>query len=177
MAHPHKDYDPNGPIKHLREICLALPETIEQEAWGECTFRVAKKMFAMTDNNHHDSGHVAVWVKAPPMAQEIMVASDSKRFFRPPYVGHKGWLGVRLDLKVDWADLAAILEDGWLMCAPKKLAESRRGPSAKAVPPAAPKKPAGTKAKPGRPQIARLTKDSKVTGKVSARRRSTKLHG
>ena len=52
MAHPHKDYDPNGPIKQLREICLALPETIEKEAWGECTFRVAGKMFAMTDNNH-----------------------------------------------------------------------------------------------------------------------------
>ncbi|MDO8434701.1 MAG: MmcQ/YjbR family DNA-binding protein [Candidatus Binatus sp.] len=130
MAHPHMDYDPNGPVKRLREICLALPETIEQEAWGECTFRVAGKMFAMTDNNHHGTGRVAVWCKAPPMVQEILVASDSKRFFKPPYVGHKGWLGVRLDVEVDWDELVAILEDGWLMSAPKRLAVARRSTSA-----------------------------------------------
>ncbi len=97
MAHPHKYYDPEGPIKRLREICLALPETTEKEAWGECTFRVGGKMFAMTDNDHHDSGHVAVWVKAPPMVQETLAGSDPVRFFRPPYVGHKGalWLHAR----------------------------------------------------------------------------------
>ena len=131
MAHPHKDYDPNGPVKHLREICLALPETIEKEAWGECTFRVGGKMFAMTDNNHHGDGRVAVWCKAPPMVQEILVGSDSTRFFRPPYVGHKGWLGVRLDVDVDWEELAAILEDGWIMSAPKRLAVTRRAANSK----------------------------------------------
>ena len=131
MAHPHMDYDPNGPIKRLREICLALPETIEKEAWGECTFRVSGKMFAMTDNNHHGDGRVAVWCKAPPMVQEILVGSDSTRFFRPPYVGHKGWLGVRLDVEVDWDELAAILEDGWMMSAPKKLAATRPRASSK----------------------------------------------
>lgn len=124
MAHPHKEYDPDGPIPRLREICLALPEAIEKEAWGECTFRVGGKMFAMTDNDHHESGHVAVWVKAPPMVQEILVASDPKRFFKPPYVGHKGWVGVRLDVKVVWDELAAILRDGYLMSAPKRLVES-----------------------------------------------------
>jgi predicted DNA-binding protein (MmcQ/YjbR family) len=62
MAHPHMEYDPEGPIKRLREMCLALPEATEKEAWGECTFRVGGKMFAMTDNHHHGSAHCSVWV-------------------------------------------------------------------------------------------------------------------
>lgn len=125
MAHPRKYDDSNPAIRRLREICLALPETTEKEAWGECTFRVGGKMFAMTDNNHHDSGHLAVWIKAPAMVQEILVGSDPKRFFKPPYVGPKGWVGVRLDLKVRWDELAAILNDGYRMSAPKRLAVSR----------------------------------------------------
>ena len=75
-------YDDSNPaIERLREICLALPEVFEKEAWGECTFRVTGgSMFAMTDNNHHRSGHVAVWVKAPAMVQEILVGSDRSGF-------------------------------------------------------------------------------------------------
>jgi hypothetical protein len=89
-------YDDSNPtIKRLRAICLALPGVFEKEAWGECTFRVSGgSMFAMADNNHH-SGHVAVWVKAPAMVQEILVSSDPKRFFIPPYMGKQGWVGVR----------------------------------------------------------------------------------
>jgi predicted DNA-binding protein (MmcQ/YjbR family) len=106
------------PIEPLREICLALPGAVEKLAWGEPTFRVRDKMFAMYDNNHHDAGRIAVWVKAPPLAQGILVESDPERFFVPPYVGVKGWVGVRLDLKkVDWKQVAAILEDGYKMCA------------------------------------------------------------
>ena len=74
----------------------------------------------MTDNNHHDSGHLAVWVKAPAMVQEILVNSDPKRFFVPPYMGKKGWVGVRIDYKVKWDQTAAILKDGYLMSAPTK---------------------------------------------------------
>jgi hypothetical protein len=125
MAHPRKFDDSNPAIKRLREICLALPEATEKEAWGECTFRVGGKMFAMTDNDHHNSGHVAVWIKAPAMVQEILVGSDPKRFFKPPYVGPKGWVGVRLDVKVRWDELAAILNDGYQMSAPKRLAVPR----------------------------------------------------
>ncbi len=113
--------DPHNPIARLREICLALPKAIEKEAWGEATFRVGGKMFAMTDDNHHDSGRVAVWCKAPLMVQEILVNSDPERFFRPPYVGHKGWVGVRLDVKVDWDELANIVADSYRMTAPKRL--------------------------------------------------------
>ena len=122
MAHPRMYDDANPAIGRLRKLCLALPEAFEKEAWGECTFRVTGgSMFAMTDNNHHDSGRIAVWIKAPPMVQEILVNADAKRFFVPPYVGPKGWVGVRLDYKVDWDELGEILKDGYLMSAPKKL--------------------------------------------------------
>ena len=115
-------YDDSNPaIARLRAICLALPEVFEKEAWGECTFRVTGgSMFAMTDNNHHNSGHVAVWVKAPAMVQEILVNSDPKRFFVPPYMGKSGWVGVRIDRTVKWDQLAAILNDGHQLSAPKK---------------------------------------------------------
>ena len=74
----------NPSIERLREICLALPEVFEKEAWGECTFRVSGgSMFAMNDNNHHHSGHVAVCVKAPAMVKEILVGSEPNRFFIP----------------------------------------------------------------------------------------------
>ncbi len=129
MGHPRM-YDDSSPvINRLREICLDLPEVFEKEAWGECTFRVTGgSMFAMTDNHHHGSEHVAVWVKAPAIVQEILVHADAKRFFVPPYMGPKGWVGVRLDYKVDWDELAEILKDGYLMSAPKRL--RRQGASA-----------------------------------------------
>ena len=134
--------DPHDPIARLREICLALPEAIEKEAWGEATFRVGGKMFAMTDDNHHNSGHVSVWCKAPLMVQEILVNSDPERFFKPPYVGHKGWVGVRLDVKVvDWDELANIVADSYRMTAPKRLS--------------APAKPSGQGATASRPKARR----------------------
>jgi predicted DNA-binding protein (MmcQ/YjbR family) len=122
MAHPRMYDDSSPAIRRLREICLALPEAFEKEAWGECTFRVTGgSMFAMTDSHHHGSDHVGVWVKASPTVQEILVHADAKRFFVPPYVGTKGWIGVRLDYKVDWNELAEILRDGYLLSAPKRL--------------------------------------------------------
>jgi predicted DNA-binding protein (MmcQ/YjbR family) len=134
MAHPRMYDDSNPAMKRLREICLALPEAFEKEAWGECTFRVTGgSMFAMSDSNHHGSGHFGVWVKAPAMVQEILVNSDARRFFIPPYMGPKGWVGVRLDYKVDWDEVAAILKDGYLMSAPKRLA-SRTAMTSKMTP-------------------------------------------
>ena len=121
MAHPRMYDDSNPAIKKLRAVCLALGDVVEKEAWGECTFRVSNgSMFAMSDNNHHQSGHVAVWVKAPAMAQEILIRSDSRQFFKPPYMGHKGWVGVRLDAKPDWEQVTAILRDGYEMSLPAK---------------------------------------------------------
>ena len=154
MAHPRMYDDSNPAIKRLREICLALPGVFEKEAWGECTFRViGGSMFAMTDNNHHDTGHMAVWVKAPAMVQEILVHSDPKRFFIPPYVGKQGWVGVRIDYKVKWDELAAILKDGNLISAPNKRRAGTRGDANVAAAGAAPKRisrPLRQKKAPGR---------------------------
>ncbi|MCB1304409.1 MAG: MmcQ/YjbR family DNA-binding protein [Leptospiraceae bacterium] len=122
MAHPRK-VEPDHPmIKKLREKCLALPETFEKEAWGEATFRVTKgSMFAMTDFNHHNSGHIAVWVKAAPLVQPELVERDPGAYFVPPYMGPKGWVGVKLNSKTRWKALEALLREAHLLSAPAKL--------------------------------------------------------
>ena len=92
---------------------MALPDAFEKEAWGECTFRVTGgTMFAMTDCDHHGSGHTAVWVKADRADQERLVQSDHERYFVPPYMGPKGWVGIRLDVKANWTKIAGILRAG-----------------------------------------------------------------
>ena len=142
MAHPRMYDDSDEAIKRLREICLALPQATEKEAWGECTFRVGGKMFAMTDNNHHGDGRVAVWCKAPIGFQKILVESKPDKFFVPPYVGHKGWVGVRLDIDdVEWGEVADILEESYRMTAPKKLAARPARTVAKSAPPNPRRKP------------------------------------
>jgi len=104
-------------------MCLALPEAHEVEAWAEPTFRVRNKLFAMyaAATNHHGGGRPAVWCKAGPGNQSIMVQANPERFFVPPYVGPSGWIGVWLDGGVDWAELADLLRDSYLLVAPKKL--------------------------------------------------------
>ena len=112
------------PLTRLRKLCLALPEAQEVEAWGEPTFRVRNKLFAMYagPDNHHGAGRHAVWIKAPKGNQELMIAASPERFFRPPYVGPSGWIGVYLDRRTtNWRELAELLEDGWRMTAPKRL--------------------------------------------------------
>ena len=111
-----------APLARLRKLCLALPEAHEVEAWGEPTFRVRNKLFAMhAAANHHSAGRRAVWVKAPPGNQDLMVRSAPDRYFAPPYVGPSGWVGVWLDGDVDWAELRELLGDAYRMTAPKRL--------------------------------------------------------
>ena len=114
---------PPRPITRLRKLCLALPEAHEVEAWGEPTFRVRNKMFATfaAPNNHHGGGRPAVWCKAAPGNQDLMVRAAPERFFVPPYVGKSGWIGVWLDGDADWAELAELLRDSYRLVAPKKL--------------------------------------------------------
>lgn len=111
-------------LARVRRCCLNLPEAHEVVAWGEPTFRVRNKMFAMYANaaNHHGSGRHAVWVKAAPGRQARMVRSAPSRFFVPPYVGTTGWIGVWLDEVCDWDELADILRAAYLLVAPKALA-------------------------------------------------------
>ena len=105
--------------ERLRLICLALPEAAEQETWGAPTFRVRGKIFAMP---RHDDGRLSCWCKAPPGSQMVLVGADPDRFFVPPYVGPKGWVGVRLDGRPDWDEVAALVRRSYRLIAPKRLA-------------------------------------------------------
>ena len=114
---------PPRPITRLRKLCLALPEAHEVKAWGEPTFRVRGKMFAMYADaaNHHGGGRPSVWLKSTRSDQARMVRADSERFFVPPYVGPSGWVGVWLDQGVDWDDVGEFLTDAYRLVAPKRL--------------------------------------------------------
>jgi hypothetical protein len=108
-------------LETLRQLCLALPETTERLSHGEPTWFVrGKKTFVMYANHHHDD-RLAFWCAAPDGAQEALVGSDPERFFVPPYVGHRGWLGVRLDVPVDWDQIADLVTDAYRVVAPRKL--------------------------------------------------------
>ena len=111
------------PLTRLRRLSLALPEAHEVEAWGEPTFRVRNKLFAMYADagNHHGDGRAAVWCKAAPGNQALMVAANPRRFFVPPYVGPSGWVGVYLDADTDWVEVAELLRDSYRLVAPKRL--------------------------------------------------------
>ena len=113
---------PSDPIRvgRLRALCLALPEASEKLSHGEAAWFVRGKQFANTADHHHDD-RLSVWCAAPIGAQEMLVSADPKRFFRPPYVGHRGWLGIYLDGEVDWDELAAMIERAYRQVAPKGL--------------------------------------------------------
>ena len=115
---------PSGPLARLRKICLALPQAHEVEAWGEPTFRVRNKLFAMyaAPNNHHGAGRPAVWCKAAPGNQALMVRAEPVRYFVPPYVGPSGWVGVWLDRNPDWSEVKELMRDSYRLVAPKRLA-------------------------------------------------------
>ena len=111
----------------LREICLALPETSERPSHGAPTFFVReKRAFLMVLTNHHGDGRFAIWCAAPDGMQKMLVEGDPERFFVPPYVGHRGWLGVRLDRGLDWNELEGIAEDAYAEVAPARLVEAAR---------------------------------------------------
>src|SRR5919201_5978901 len=112
---------PATPLERLRKICLALPEAHEVEAWGMPTFRVRNKLFAMYAHNHHGDGRIALWCKAAPVNQELLVRARPDRYFVPPYVGPSGWVGVLLDGDADWREIGELLTDGYRMTAPKRL--------------------------------------------------------
>jgi len=112
-----------APLAKLRKICLALPEAHEVEAWGAPTFRVKNKIFAMfaSENTHHGGGRPGVWIKSEYTVQQIVLASDADRYFKPPYVGPGGWIGAFLDRKPDWKTIGELLLDAYRRTAPKKL--------------------------------------------------------
>jgi predicted DNA-binding protein (MmcQ/YjbR family) len=112
-------------VNRLRAVCLALPEAEEKVFGGHTTptFRVCDKIFAMLEGDRGDS----FWCKAPQGAQAVLVGSDPDRFYAPPYVGPKGWIGMRLHGAVDWDLVADLVRDGYRMTAPKRLAAALDG--------------------------------------------------
>jgi hypothetical protein len=114
-------------LERLREICLGFPEATERLSHGAPTFFVRdKKAFLMVLTNHHGDGRFAIWCAAPAGLQATLVEADPEKFFVPPYVGHRGWLGVRLDRGISWDEIAGIAEDAYAEVAPPKLVEQAR---------------------------------------------------
>jgi hypothetical protein len=109
------------PLLRLRALCLALPETTERLSHGEPTWFIRDKKTFVTFSNHHHGGPLAFWCAAPPGAQDVLVDAAPDRFFIPPYVGHRGWLGMRLDVPVDWDEVAMVVEDAYRAVAPRSL--------------------------------------------------------
>src|SRR5262245_3990888 len=120
---------PPSVLTRVRKICLALPGAHEKEAWGEPTWRVCNKVFAMyaSASNHHGGGQNCVWVNSTQINQEFMLRADPRRFFSPPYAGPYGWVGIRLDGRVNWKMVAEVLGDGY------ELTVTKLRPSQKAT--------------------------------------------
>lgn len=117
-------------VARLRTLCLALPEANERVSHGEPTWFAGKgKVFAMLDNHHHGSEHLSLWLPMPPGVQDELVAADSRRFFRPPYVGSAGWIGVVLDRKPDWELIGKLLREGFVHVAGARLRAKLDRPS------------------------------------------------
>ncbi len=107
-------------VRRVRRLCAALPQTTEKPSHGEPTFFVGKKVFAMFANNHHDDGHVAVWIPVTLGLQATLLKTEPGKFFMPPYVGVRGWVGVELDA-VDDEELGFHLCEAWRLIAPRKI--------------------------------------------------------
>ena len=113
------------PLECVRELCLALPEATERPSHGAPSFFVRdKRCFVMYLDDHHADGRLALWCAAAEGMQHVLVAGDPESYFVPPYVGHRGWIGVRLDRALAWDEIAGAIEDAWLEVAPKRLVDA-----------------------------------------------------
>lgn len=114
-------------LRRVRRICTGMRGVSERLSHAAPTFFAGKKVFAIFANNHHKDGHIAVWIPAPPGVQAMLIHTSPEKFFRPPYVGVRGWVGVDLD-RIDDEELAELIRQAWQMVAPKNLkAPHQRG--------------------------------------------------
>jgi hypothetical protein len=107
-------------LERVRRICIALPETTERLSHGEPTFFVKNKVFVMFANNHHNDGHIAIWLPVPSGFQTALIEASPTTFFKPPYVGVRGWVGIELD-RISDKDLTFHIQVAWELTAPKRL--------------------------------------------------------
>lgn len=121
-THTYTDADVAEATDRLRNICAGLPEVTERLSHGAVTFFVrGKRVVCYLTDDHHGDGRLALICSAPDGAQADLVRQEPDRFFRPPYVGHRGWIGVRLDVDVDWEEVAEIVATAYRRVAPKAL--------------------------------------------------------
>ena len=116
--------DGQGHLRRVRRICSVLPDTSEKLSHGEPTFFVRKKVYAMFANNHHNDGHVAVWLPTEPGLQAALLKDSPDTFFHPPYVGCKGWIGIELE-NINDEELSLYLCNAWRLIAPRTLLAAR----------------------------------------------------
>lgn len=107
-------------LERVRRICSGLAETTERLSHGEPTFFVHNKVFVMFANNHHRDGHIAVWLPVPSGFQTTLIETDPDTYFKPPYVGSRGWIGIELD-RINDKDLTFHIQTAWELIAPKQL--------------------------------------------------------
>lgn len=128
-AHSPASRPIDEPLSALRRLCLALPHTSERLSHGEPTWFVGeKRAFVMFADHHHDD-RLAFWCAASPLAQQALIAANPKRYFFPPYVGHRGWLGVSLDVPVDWEEIGDLVVEAYRIVAPKRALAELDGPA------------------------------------------------
>ena len=119
---PYTDDDVAHATRRMREICVGLPEVTERQSHGAVTFFVrGKRTLAYLTDDHHGDGRLALICAAPPGVQAELVANEPDRFFRPPYVGHRGWIGLRLDVEPDWDEVTAVVRESYRCVAPRTL--------------------------------------------------------
>lgn len=116
-------------LERVRRMCLALPETTEKFSHGEPTFFVKNKVFVMFAEDHHNDGRIAVWLPVPSGLQAALIESDPKAYFKPPYVGVRGWVGIELD-RIRDNDLIFHIQTAWELIAPKRLLSQRKASQA-----------------------------------------------
>ena len=137
---PTKKTASDAAYEHVRVIALGFPAAEEKLSHGAPSFHVRGKMFLTFVDDHHGDGRVAVWCKSTPEEQRRLVAENPVRFYVPPYVGVKGWLGVRVDgANADWIELAILVEEGWRSVAPPRVLRGEDLPPPKPIPPASPR--------------------------------------
>jgi hypothetical protein len=110
-----------NPIDRVRKTCLALPEATEKLSHGEPTWFVRGKVFASWEDHHHGDPTVGLWVNAPMGLQEMLVSAEPARYYRPKYVGHRGWIGINMEGDIDWPYAAELMTDSYRMVAPKRV--------------------------------------------------------
>ena len=112
---------PAAALAKVRTACMALPDVTERPSHGMPAWFVGKKQFCVFSNDHHGDGRVAIVCAAADGAQAMLVDSDPDGYFLPPYVAHRGWIGVRLDRDADWAEIAELCQDAYRAIAPARL--------------------------------------------------------